>query len=454
MRTSIISLLLSGLCACSQAPREAPSATIAFVDVNVVPMDEEHVLSHQTVIVEAGRITHLGAADQTELPEDAQVIDGTDSYLMPGLADMHVHASKEDFLLYVAAGVTTIRNLNGDQEHLTWRAQIREGSLLGPTLYTTAPLLTGPDTRWRIKAVPDSPDDARRIVRAQHGAGYDFIKIYDGLTSEIYEATMDEAARLGIRAVGHIPEAVGLEGVLAAGQASLEHAEKIVYTFFNHQFDETNIPKAASLIREAGAWVCPTLAVQESFMQIDQGHFDELRKQPAMRYVSPEIMAWWTDFAQGSSHPPPSHNAEQGANHGKQGNAGGGFYSFQVRLVKGLHEAGVPILAGTDTPNPAMVPGFSLHEELRNLVQAGLTPYEALAAATRDAATFLQASDEWGTIAVGKRADLILLAANPLENVTHTTNRLGVMVNGQWFSQAQLQRMLDAYASSLAETPQ
>ena len=301
MRTSIISLLLSGLCACSQAPREAPSATIAFVDVNVVPMDEEHVLSHQTVIVEAGRITHIGAADQTELPEDAQVIDGTDSYLMPGLADMHVHASKEDFLLYVAAGVTTM---------------------------------------------------------------------------------------------------------------------------------------------------------QESFMQIDQGHFDELRKQPAMRYVSPEIMAWWTDFAQGSSHPPPSHNAEQGANHGKQGNAGGGFYSFQVRLVKGLHEAGVPILAGTDTPNPAMVPGFSLHEELRNLVQAGLTPYEALAAATRDAATFLQASDEWGTIAVGKRADLILLAANPLENVTHTTNRLGVMVNGQWFSQAQLQRMLDAYASSLAETPQ
>ncbi len=196
MRTSIISLLLSGLCACSQAPREAPSATIAFVDVNVVPMDEEHVLSHQTVIVEAGRITHLGAVDQTDVPEDAQVIDGTDAYLMPGLADMHVHASKEDFLLYVAAGVTTIRNLNGDQEHLTWRAQIRDGALLGPTLYTTAPLLTGPDTRWRIKAVPDSPDDARRIVSAQHEAGYDFIKIYDGLTSEIYEATMDEAARL------------------------------------------------------------------------------------------------------------------------------------------------------------------------------------------------------------------------------------------------------------------
>ena len=135
MRTSIglLSLLLSGLCACSQTPRPAvaPTLTIAFVDVNVVPMDEEHVLSNQTVIVEAGRITHIGAVDQTEVPEDAQVIDGTDSYLMPGLADMHVHASKEDFLLYIAAGVTTIRNLNGDEEHLTWRAQIREGSLLG-----------------------------------------------------------------------------------------------------------------------------------------------------------------------------------------------------------------------------------------------------------------------------------------------------------------------------------
>lgn len=396
-------------------------------------MDSERILESQTVLIQGETIFKFGASSDVTIPESAQIIDGDGKFLIPGLIDMHVHLTEKDLPLYIANGITTVRNVNGDTSHLKLRSMTATSTIVGPRIFTSGPLLSGPKIPWKIKAVPTSPNEARQMVAKQKQMGFDFIKIYDGLSMETYLATMDEARKQGIPAIGHIPELVGFKEVLNQKQASLEHVEKIVQFYFDFKYEEQKIPDVAQMILDANSWVCPTIAVHEIFKLNATGNFLPMLDNPEMAFVSPGIMAWWKGFARPA-------RSDHGSDHQFDS---GAFYDFQLKLTKGLFDAGVPLLAGTDAPNPGMVHGFALHEELRNLVLSGLSPYESLKIATGNGAKFLGLEDEIGKVEVGTMADLVLLSDNPLVNIENTKNIEGVMVRGKWYSRNQLDQLLE-----------
>ncbi len=421
------------------APEVQPEY-VAFMDVNLVPMDSERVLGGQTVLVHEGRIEAVGDVGSVDIPDGAFRIDGQGRYLMPGLADKHVHTTSQtfanlrnDFVLYLANGVTTVRVMWGSRGVIDERGRIEAGEVLGPSLLVASPGLDGPGGTWTASTPPvGTPAEARERVTEHVAAGYDFIKVYNDLSRDSYEAIVDEAAALGIPVVGHVPSAVGVERVQEAGQLTLEHfiGFKLVASnpFTGGILNTERIRDLAVRSRDAGVWHTPTITVDA----LSQSQAQAIRTGPEIEAVSPGMRGFFTDgFYQGFSS---SIAAREEANH--------------EAMTGVISEIGGGLLVGTDAGFGWMLPGYSIHDELRHFVQAGLTPYEALRAATSDPARAVGAADEFGRIAVGLRADLILVAANPLADVGRVRELSGVMVRGRWLSKGTLERMLDEIAAS------
>jgi len=415
----------------------AARTAIAFVHANVVPMDENRVLPDQTVVVSKGRIASIGPSASTPVPPGAQVVDAAGRYLCPGLADMHVHVyAPQELTLYVANGVTTVFNLNGRPAYLGWRKRIAEGELLGPAIYSAGPTFDHPRT----------PAEAVAEVDRQAAAGWDAVKIYNQVSAKEYPALTAEAKAKGLVLVGHVPREPGFTAALEAGQ-SIAHAEEYVYTFFNedpdprnevvHPLDTAKIPKAVALTREAGISVIPTLVAFHNILR---------QATDVKAYLRNPDLALMPPFMRAQLQPDVNTYANRWTPDRIPGLAVS--YEFQRQLVKALHDGGVPILAGTDA-SWLGVPGFSLLEEVENFQDLGFTPYTALKAATVDPAKLLRREGEFGTVAVGKRADLILSRGNPLEDVRRLRQTDGVMVNGRWFSRkdldARLAKIADKY---------
>lgn len=456
MRTWLL-LLLPLVASCvSTGPgpgsAEAPSNTVAFVGVNVVPMTgADGVLPDRTVLVRGNRIVAVGPTSEIDIPAGALRIEGSGRYLMPGLADMHVHLEyfeePEILGLFLANGVTTVRNMDGRPYLLEWKEQVAEGDLLGPTLYTAGPILDGdPPLRDDNTVVRDTAEARAAVVR-QDSAGYDFIKVYTNLAPEAYRAVIATARERGLPVAGHVPRRVDLAEALS-GQTAIEHladygewveAEDSPFRdrwhwskgYLAMPLDSAKIATAAERIARAGVWTVPTL-VQTERELAPTDTLRSWRAAPEMAFVPPEGLAQWEAQVEQSAGRMDAADWEIVA----RGSAN------RQRMTRALHEAGARLLVGTDTPNPFVVPGFSIHEELENFVQAGFTPAEALAAATREAARFLGDLEEWGTVETGKRADLLLLEANPLDDVRNTSRRAGVMVRGRWLPEAELQALL------------
>ncbi len=470
---AFVFLLMSiGIAACGQQAELVTDAAraqlVAFVDVNVVPMDSERIVERQTVIVRDGRIVAMGPVETTDQPAEAQRINGRGRYLMPGLADMHVHLEQEgDLLLFVSNGVTTVRNISGARFHLEWREKIARGELLGPTIYTTGPVIDGSPALWPGNVAPpltadrlevvETRAEAERVVAEHHEAGYDFIKVYDNLSKDAYEGVVAAARRLGIPVIGHVPFGAGLDGVLVARQSSIEHLRGYIYELFpdssemtlgwdkrsrflawNH-IDTTRIAGLVQATLEAGIWNSPTLTRYQKNMLPTDEHLRRYSR-PEARYVPPSIVE---RMLRGRSF---TSSGRYEAFDEADLEAGKRVFQMKKAFVKALHNAGAKILLGTDD----WFGGFATHEELRNLVDAGLTPYEVIVTGTRNAAEFLDAHEEFGTVAVGKRADLILLDANPLEDVHNIKKRAGVMLRGRWFPEVELQQMLNRLVESYA----
>ena len=412
----------------------------AFIDVTVVPMDTERVVPHQTVLVRDGIIVEMGSADEVTIPVSTERIDGKGRYLMPGLADLHTHIEQETELLpYVAHGVTSVLNLGSPASVLTLRDRIGAGQLLGPTLYAGA-YVDGPESNayWTI----GTPDEARRVVREIKAAGWDVIKAYNSIPLEPYLAMMEEARAQDIAVVGHGVRAPGMQGLLDAGQVMVAHAEEYLYTHFRTSGSPAHISAAVEMTREAGAFVVPNLSAYETIAHQwgNQAGFDSLLARPEVRFVPPGRVEEWK-----RSNPYLNRTGELFSR-----------LSFLRNFTKALHDGGVPLLLGTDSPPISMIPGFSIYQDLEEMVDAGLTPYEALASGTRNAGLFaqrhLRERTPFGTVATGHRADLILLAENPLVDVDHVKERVGVMVRGTWFSEVALQhRLADLVASFVPE---
>jgi hypothetical protein len=438
-------------------PQEPARPVLAIEHVTVLPMDAERRLADHTALVSDGRIAALGPAAEVSVPEGALRIDGSGRFLMPGLADMHVHVWDEnDLYLFVACGVTTVRNMFGSQLQLGWRERIAHDELVGPRIYTAGPIIDGPNPVWPGSVALTDPADAAKIVEEQKAAGYDFLKPYSKLSAECYEALAIAAEAEGMRMMGHVPNVLGLVDVLEAGQLTIEHldgwAEAALGGGSRAQGaslldDHLAWPKAtdeelatvARACKSAGAWNCPTLVVLDKWRKGAEA--DALLARPEMRFVSPAIKGFWSPSSPMNylqRLPEEVLTAVHAA------------APHRARAVAALRDAGAGILLGTDMGNPYVTAGWALHEELANLVAAGLTPYQALRAGTADAASCMGDGDEWGTIAVGQRADLVLLEADPLDDVANAAKRAGVVLHGRWMPRDEIERELESRAVRFA----
>jgi len=421
MHHSLFPLLL----ALAFTAEPSPQVT-AIVHGTIVPMDAERELAAHTILVRGGRIAWVGPDSEAVVPEGARVIDATGAWILPGLADMHVHAGAGDFPAFLANGVTTIREMNGTPEHLEWRAAAREGRLNAPSLIVTGPLIAGEEQRWR-HVLARTPEDGRALVREHARMGFDAVKVYDGLSRETYDAIAETADSAGVPIVGHVPRDVGLARVIEAGQRSIEHVGQIAHALSSAEPDA--LAEVADRFARAGAWVTPTLASEEALSRRGTPWYEERLARPEVGLVDPGLLGWWRSLGE---HAPDSAAGE----HRNEYRAG------TQALVRALRDAGVPLLAGTDTPNPLMVPGFSIHEELAALVAAGLTPYEAIRAATAEAARFAGAAGEFGTIREGARADLVVVSADPLADLETLRHPVAMVLRGEWLPRERLDALV------------
>jgi imidazolonepropionase-like amidohydrolase/predicted negative regulator of RcsB-dependent stress response len=432
----VSSLLLAAAAFCQ-------TSTYAIQDVTVIPMDHETVVQHQTVIVTGGKITAVTPAKSAKLPKNAQVIDGRGKYLIPGLTDAHVHLmTPAELPLYLVNGVTTVFNLDGRPAHLLWKKEVAEGKLLGPTIFSTGPIFYG--AKDVTAAVKEVDDDA--------AAGYDAFKIYNPVKKDQYAAVAAEVHKKNLLFIGHIARDVDVDATLSSGQ-SIAHMEEFTYTYFNPKrddqmehivFNESLVPDLAKQVKASGVYVVPTI---DTFHDIVRQATDlnEFLTTPSLKYVAPWVLSTLQPGVDryAINFKPDRYQYLRDS------------YAFQLKLIKAFEDAGVPIMSGTDSMGVGPVAGFSTHNEVAEMVKSGLTPFQALQTSTINPATYFREADSAGTIAVGKKADLVLLEANPLDDIANTRKIAGVMVHGQWFDQAKLKDLLDsrqaAYAAEAAE---
>lgn len=420
--------------------------SVAFVNVNVIPMTSERVLPASTVIVEDGRIAVIGDVAEIPIPEGMTVVDGTDRYLMPGLSEMHGHVPAGDaesldrvLSLYVANGITLTRGMLGQPSHLVLREQIAAGEVMGPRLYTSGPSFNGRSV--------SSPEQAGKMVREQQAAGYDFLKIHPGLTREEFDAIAETANEIGIPFAGHVPAEVGVERALAAGIATIDHLDGYMQTlipanedptggfdaFFGlmlaPQADDGKIEAIVAATRDAGTWNVPTESLFEHV--VNGVPADEMKDRKEMRYMPESTVERWV-------------RSKQDVVDDKNYSPAIASRAIEIRhaILRQMNEAGTGLLLGSDSPQIFNVPGFAIHRELKFLVAAGLTPYEALLTGTVNPARFFGKLDEWGTVEAGKQADLVLLDQNPLTDIAASRRVHGVMLRGRWVPKTEIKAML------------
>ena len=439
------------------APSSAADPVLAFRHVNVIDATGSPVRPDMTVVVEGQRIVDLGKSGHVQIPKSAKIVDASGKFLIPGLWDMHVHTIFGDWIpkdekiilpLFVANGVTGVRDMGSDLEAVKqWRSQIAAGKLLGPRMIVAGPMLDGPTPRFPSSVPVFDSASGRKVVDDLKNAGVDFIKIQSLVPREGYFAAASEANKLGITIVGHVPDAVRASEASSAGQKSIEHFTGVFegcstiedqllkgrktlgqnVATFNRERAKTLI----ALFAKNQTWQVPTLAWERGQWLVDD---IDLSQDPLIKYAP---VAWknrtWAMFKKDiletmDTDPLPVRKR---------------FVQMELEMTLAMFRAGVPFMAGTDTAAGIHIfPGFSLHQELALFVEAGLTPMQALQTATLNPAKFLGSTANMGTVEKGKIADLVLLDANPLEDINNTRKIQAVVLAGRYFSRAQLDEML------------
>jgi hypothetical protein len=401
-------------------------------------MDRDVVLRRQVVVVRGGFIERIGPVGEVDPPRGARVIagDGT-QFLAPGLTDAHVHlrGRYDAWLpLFVANGVTTVFNLEGRPGHLALKRRILEGAQEGPTVYTAGPYVE--------ERVARTPAEARALVADQAGRGYDFVKVHGNLSAESYGALTDAGRDFDIAVIGHAPRNLPFASVVDNRQIALTHAEEIIQTRLR-TLDPEDAAAAAAEIAGAGIWLIPTLAHFEGVA--DQWGTPAAVESALATEEARYLPAWLRDEWRGTTNPflgvdPADRDRIEDMS------------DFHGTLLRELDAAGVPMLAGTDTPIPTLAPGFSLRREIEALRRAGMSGYDALASATSNPGRFVRTHVDggvgFGTLTRGARADILMLDADPRVE-TETLGRIeGVMVRGRWYERSDLDRMLQQVAGS------
>jgi len=422
----------------------------AFINVNIVTMLNNTILGNQTMLVKDGTIEAIGDSTQVKIPEGAFIIDGKDKYLMPSLIDMHIHLgdNEDDLLLFLVNGVTTIRNMWGYENfrlrnwlfgtrvfnHLDLRDKIKNGLMLGPTIISAGPMIEGETPffpKFMVKSVK-STKIAEEVVRNQADKGYDVIKFYSTLSEDVFSTLVHTAKKNNIAISGHVPDKVGIRNVVNAKVTSIEH----LFGFFNPYNPELaakeyEISEIAKISAENNVYHCPTLIASERICNIEA--MEQYKTEPELEYLPKRVKRGMEFLLKTSSKIFKEKDLKP--NHE--------YMPFLFKTIQELKRQGVGILLGTDKGTPYVVAGFSLHRELQLLNMAGLTPFEAIQAGTINAAKCLRKEAEIGTLEVGKRADLLLVEQNPLNNLDTIKHHNGVMIRGKWLSREKCNQILN-----------
>jgi imidazolonepropionase-like amidohydrolase len=434
---TITALFISFL-SCAQL-LDNTSREIIITSVNVIPMDTEKVLENQSVIVKNGVITYVGDAKNAKPSKDAIKVDGKGKFLIPGLAEMHAHvppsgdipASKDVLALFLANGVTTIRGMLGHPNHLELRRMINSGEITAPHFYTTGPSFSGQSVK--------STERASQMVRDQKAAGYDYLKLHPGLTKETFSAMESTAKEVGIPFVGHVSFSVGVWRAIDAGYSSIDHMDGFIEaitpgidtlaeqetglfgSWIAYRADESKISNLVAKLAEKKIWVVPTQSLAERWQSSQPA--ETYLSAPEMKYMKPEELKNWQN-AKENYLKNPNYTKEKADM----------LTKVRRTMLLQCQRAGVGLLLGSDAPQIFNVPGFSVHHELQSLVNAGLTPYQALRTGTINVATYLGKSNTSGAIKTGYASDLVLLSENPLKDITQTQSVEGVMIGTKWLS--------------------
>lgn len=466
MKRLLVALLLLALPARPSAQTSQNPHPLVFTHVTVIDATGAPAQPDMTVVIRGNRITELGKGTTVRAPQNAQVVDATGKFMIPGLWDMHVHWLHKDYLpLFVANGVTGIRIMWGVPMHHQWRQEIAQGALLGPRMAIASAIVDGPKPIWPGSIAVGTEAEARQAVIRSKQEGAEFIKVYSRLPREAYFAIADEAKKQGIPFAGHVPAAVSVAEASDAGQKSIEHLTNLLEACSTREEElrkrgaeawlnlpegqafpsraslrpltrlmlETFSPEKANVLFARFArnhtWQCPTLTVLRNMAFIQDA---AIRNDPRVKYMPPGIASGWN----------PADDFRLQDRTGEDYELARSVYRKLTELIGPMRRAGVEFLAGTDVLNPYCFPGFSLHDELGLLVEAGLSPMEALQAATLNPARYLGQEKDLGTVEKGKIADLVLLDANPLENIGNSRKIDAVVVGGKLLPRTELQKTL------------
>ncbi len=441
MKRKILLLVATAFAAMPASAQEAASR-VAFVNAHVLTMEDASVSHPSTVLIQGDRIVAVGTS--ITVPEDAMRIDAEGAYILPGLAEMHGHVPRPDepdqytedvLFLYAANGITTVRGMLGAPGQLELRQRANSGEIVSPTLYLAGPSFNGRSV--------NSPEEAEAKARRQKEKGWNLLKILPGLTMEEYDAMATTAHELGIRFGGHVPADVGLMHALDRGQETFDHIDGYVEylrTVNPDSLDEKALAHAIARTKEVGAWVVPTMALWEYLYGVVDAEL--LEAYPELKYMPPAVVENWAGRTRRVQNS-PNFDRDSAVE----------LIEWRMHVLGALHEAGARILMGTDAPQVFSVPGFSLHRELERMVDAGMDPYAILMSGTANVGEYFSNEDVFGTVTPGSRADLLMVAANPLEDVKHLANPLGVMVRGQWLSRKMLDDGLTAIADRYSNNP-
>lgn len=457
--TKNVTLVLIALCVTAVPQTLAPQSGIYITHVTVIDIDTGKEATDQTVVISNGKISDVANSKNVVVPTNAKVVDGGGKYLIPGLWDMHVHRTEYEstYPMYLVNGVTGVREMAGPFDANKFRSDLAAKKLNAPHFFFASPIVDGIPPRVSDQIVVKNAEEARKVVQEQKRAGADFIKVMDRLSRDAYFGVIDEAKRQGIPVVGHVPFAISAWEASASGQKSIEHvhAEPLacstreaelrarlvatqenswklwnpIYVEAYESYSDEKCQRLFAEFRKHGTWSVPTLVVYRSTAMSSDPQF---RNDDRLRYFGGQMRTWLSknavmerkDFA-------PSDFAIERE-----------LLNRRKWLVGKLFRAGVPMLAGTDTPNPFCFPGFGLHDELALMVESGVTPLGALQAATRNPAMFLNATDKYGSVSPGKIADLVLLDADPLTDIHNTTKIREVFFGGKEFDRTALDEML------------
>ena len=467
MRAALRVFTVTGGVLCSVLAAQQPSpnsisgdaavGSLYITHVTVINTDTGKEARNQTVLISGDRISEVNESSNVKVVAGAKVVDGTGKYLIPGLWDMHVHTwdYESTYPLYVANGVTGVRDMFGPPDANKFRDELAQKTVIAPHFYLASPIVDGHPPIWSGSIEVTTPQQARNVVDDQKKKGADFIKVYSRLTPDAYFAIVAESARVGIPVEGHVPLQVSAWEASEAKQKSIEHLNGIAIACSTRErelqakivptapmkertaimadaarsYSELKCNHLFEQLKRNGNWQVPTLTVLRSFGLLNDPQFVQ---DTRLRYFTKEYRVWLEpkdDFRL------KSWTANDFVLEREQ-------LQFSKMLVGAMFRSGVPLLAGTDTGNPYCFPGFSLHDELALLVESGLTPLAALQAATLNAAVFMNATDRYGSIAKAKIADLVLLDADPLQDIRNTTKISEVFLSGREFDRASLDRLL------------